>query len=178
VFAYLKRFAELPNVLHALADAGHATLVYAEGVGPNLRRRFESPSLRFADLPVDLNRVGREWVAAVLNGGHGVTAEMLLAGKPIVQIPLALEQRLTADATKRLGAGDAASARSVDAVGAALERVLADQGYAAAAACIARRYASFDPEKQRSAMVRRAEALLAPCVARDGERIAAVGASR
>jgi hypothetical protein len=160
VFAYLKAFRDLPNVLHALADAGHATLVYAEGVAPGLRRRFESQALRFADGPLDLSRVGRECDAAVLNGGHGVTAEMLLAGKPIVQVPLALEQRLTADATRWMGAGESASAGSVDALRAALDAVLSDGKYADAARRFADRYAAFDPRRQREAMLDRARELL------------------
>ena len=35
---------------------------------------------------------------AVLNGGHGVTSQMLLAGKPVLEIPLAMEQRLLTSA--------------------------------------------------------------------------------
>ena len=160
VYAYLKQFRDLPNVLHALSDAGHATLVYAEGAGPALKRRFESPRLRFADGPLDVPRVGRECDAAVLNGGHGVTAEMLLAGKPVLQIPLALEQRLTAEAVKRLGAGEVANAASTDEVRAAVDAVAGEVGYGNAAARFSERYSRFDPVRQREAILERAEQLL------------------
>jgi len=160
VYAYLKSSRDLPNVLHALADVGEATLVYAEGAGPGLRRRFESPALRFVDGPLDLARVGKECDAAVLNGGHGVTAQMLLAGKPLLQIPLVREQGLTAEAVKRLGAGETVSAASTDAVRAALNAVVTDPRYATAAGRFAKRYASFDPQRQRQAMLERAEELL------------------
>jgi hypothetical protein len=161
VFAYLKPFRDLPNVLHALADAGHATLVYAEGTAPAVRRRFESDRMRFANEPLDLAKVGRECDAAVLNGGHGVTAEMLLAGRPLLQIPLALEQRLTADSVERLGAGKSASAGSDEELRAALDAVLGDPRCAAGARRFADRYAAFDPARQREAMLARAEELLA-----------------
>ena len=39
-----------------------------------------------------------QYGADLLNGGHGVTAQMLLAGKPLLQIPLVREQGLTAEA--------------------------------------------------------------------------------
>jgi len=53
--------------------------------------------------------------AAVLHSGQGATAAVLLAGKPILQIPLVLEQRLTAEATVRLGAGEVVNDRASDA---------------------------------------------------------------
>ncbi|HZN65926.1 MAG TPA: hypothetical protein VFB66_11580 [Tepidisphaeraceae bacterium] len=124
VFAYLKKFANLPDVLDALADAGHPTIAYVEGASAALRRQHETDTLHFADGPLDLARVGQECDSAVLNAGHGVTAEMLLAGKPILQIPLALEQRLTADGVARMGAGLKVPAGQPDHVRPALEAVL------------------------------------------------------
>ena len=44
---------------------------------------------------------------AVLNGTHGSTVLTLLAGKPILQLPLVLEQDRTRRATVRLGRGRA-----------------------------------------------------------------------
>lgn len=119
---------------------------------------------------LDLARVGQECDAAVLNGGHGVTAEMLLAGKPIVQVPLALEPRLTADAVKRLGAGESAAERSIEAVRAALDAALGDASHAAAARAFAERYKAFDPAVQRRTMAARAERLLADAAATAGTR--------
>jgi glycosyltransferase involved in cell wall biosynthesis len=168
VFAYLKPFGDLPNVLAALGEAGRPTIVYAEGVAPAVRKRFASPTLAFAEGPLDLARVAGECDLAVLNGGHGATAEMLLAGRPLVQIPLALEQRLTADAVERLGAGARAGARDAAGVGAAVERVLGDPSYTRAAGRFAQRYGVFDPARQRSAIRERALGLLGPGARPDG----------
>ena len=160
VFAYLKKFANLPDVLDALADAGHPTIAYVEGATAALRRRHEPSMLHFAGGPLDLARVGEECDAAVLNGGHGVTAEMLLAGKPILQIPLALEQRLTADGVARMGAGLKVPAGQPDHVRPALEAVLNESRFTDAARQFADRYAAFDRRDQCDAMLGRAEALL------------------
>ena len=104
--------------------------------------------------------MGEDCDAAILNGGHGATAEMLLAGKPILQLPLALEQRLTADAVARLGAGLKVPAGQPESVRPALEALLTDSHFTAAARSFADRYAPFDPERQCDAMLSRAEALL------------------
>ena len=108
-------------------------------------------------------RTAAECDLALLNGEHGVTAEMLLAGKPIVQVPLNLEQEMTADSVARMGAGESAPARrGAPWHGAAkLDALLTQDRYAQAARRFADRYAAFDRDKQRGAMLDRAEELLA-----------------
>lgn len=158
-FVYLKRSPETAHVLAALRELALPTLAYVDDASRVLRRRLESPIVRVADAPLDVPRVVRECDLAILNGGHGVTAEVLLAGKPLLFVPLAHEQRMTADAVGRLGAGRSCSARSADEVRAALEALLTG-GCGAAAGRFADRYAAFDPRRQREAMCRRAQELL------------------
>ena len=150
VFAYLKRFEALGDLLAALRDSGCPTLVYldrpaADDLG------YESPTLRFARRRIDAAAAGRECDVAVHNAGHGLTAEMLLAGNPILEIPLNWEQRLNAQAVERLGAGAVASCRDPQAVRAGLDALLAGR-FDAAAWTFARRYAALDPARQRASM--------------------------
>ena len=182
VFAYLKMSPTMQELLEALAATGHSTLAFIDGGTPELCRRMEGPTLRVEDRPVDLRHAAAECDAAVLSGGHGTTAELLLAGKPVVQVPGALEQRLMAAATKRLGVGEVARPGPVHAVRVALEGVLDDRTYRDAAGRFTGRYASFDPQRQRRAMWDRAEQLLrrtrsvsrpVPPAERAGERVAA-----
>lgn len=49
-------------------------------------RKFEPPTLRFSRHALDLWRAAARCDLAVPNGGHGVTAQMLLAGKPLVVV--------------------------------------------------------------------------------------------
>jgi UDP:flavonoid glycosyltransferase YjiC (YdhE family) len=102
----------------------------------------------------------RECDLAVLNGGHGVTCEMLLAGKPVLAVPLVLEQQMTGDAVKRVGAGESAPPRRGEPWEWAGRAKLEEDCYATAARRFADRYAAFDPARQREAMFRRAEELL------------------
>lgn len=111
---------------------------------------------------MDLAWVARECDLEVVTGGHGATAEMLLAGKPTLQVPLALEQRLTADAARRLGAAEAPRGGKPGAVRAALRALLEEPAapHAVAARRFAARYAAFDPQRQRRNMLARARELL------------------
>jgi len=160
VFVYLKDADSVQAVLAASARTGYATVAYVDRASTELRRQFESSSVHLAAKPVDLRRAAAECDAAVLGGGHGATAEMLLAGKPLLQIPVAREQRMVAEAVKRLGAGEMTQGGSAERVRAALDAVLSDASYAQAARTFADRYAAFDPQRQRAAMLERAEELL------------------
>jgi hypothetical protein len=123
---------------------------------------MESPSLRVRSKRDELGRAAAECDAAVLHAGQGATAAVLLAGKPILQIPLVLDQRLTADATARLGAGEVVSDRAKDVAAAMqkLDAVLKDERYATAAHGFARKYATFDPAAQVQRMMARVEELI------------------
>ena len=162
IFAYLKRCAALEETLKALAGCRQPTVAYVDGVEATLRDRFESPTLHFVPHAVDLAWVARECDLAVVNGGHGATAEMLLAGRPMLQVPLALEQRLTANAARRIGAAEVPLIRKPGALRRALEALIETDGssHADAARQFASRYAAFDARRQRRNMLARARELL------------------
>jgi hypothetical protein len=163
VFAYLKASRALPHILHDLRESRCPTLAFVEGVSAGaLRHRFDCPSMSFEDRPVDLRLVAPQCDLAVLNGGHGVTAEMLLACKPILQVPLMLEQALTAEAVRRLGAGEVATLKQGRAWegGRLLDALLTEARYGRAARLFADRHSTFDSCCQGQAVLERALELL------------------
>jgi hypothetical protein len=174
VYAYLKRFPALSDLLAALRDRGNPTLVYADGITPATRARFECATLRFETERLDLARVGRECDLAILNANHGTTSTMLMAGKPILQLPLVLEQQLMAAAVRRIGAGEVAPVKegSAERIGQKLDLLLTDDRCGRAAAQFAARHADFNPRQQRRDMLRRCGELLAAAA----EPLATVGA--
>ena len=160
VFAYVKPFPALARLLQQLCDLRQPTIVHGDGIDADLRRRFTFQTMRFESEPVDLADVGRTCDLAVLNGNHGTTVSMLLAGKPTLQLPITLEQALFARAVERLGAAVMAPADRPQSAVAALMEMLAAEHYAEAARRFAARYAGYDPQRQVEAVVRRAEELL------------------
>ena len=159
-FAYLKATPSAGDVVRTLARLGCPTLAYLDGATPAMRQRLRTKTVHVADKRLDVARAAAECDVAVLNGGHGVVCEMLLAGKPILAVPLVLEQQMTGEALRRLGAGDSAPPRRGEpwewTGRAKLEAVLNDGRYAAGARRFAERYAAFDRAAQREAMLGRA----------------------
>ena len=83
---------------------------------------------------------------------------MLLAGKPVMEVPLAMEQRLLSSAVARLGAGLAASSRDEESIARKLETLLGGACDEAAGE-FAARYSAFEAGGQRRAMLGRVLAL-------------------
>ena len=163
VFAYLHAFRRLPRLLELLSQAACSTLVYTDVVDPDLQRRFESATLRFENRRLDLAAVGRECDLAILHGGHSTTASMLLAGKPILQVPLQAEQNLTSIAVVRLGAGLVVQPSEFEEVPSKLATILdleKHAQYAEAARRFAAQHADLDPQRQIHRIVERLESSL------------------
>jgi len=96
---------------------------------------------------------------AILNGTHGATAQILLAGKPSLHFPLFLEQGLLGENVARLGAGLVAAPDRED-FHARLDQLIRSPGYAAAARQFAQRYAFLDPFRQVQRVTARLAALV------------------
>jgi hypothetical protein len=164
VFVYLKATPSAGDVLNTLRRTGCPTLAYLDGATPAARQRLRSKTVKVSDHRLDVARAAGECDVAVFNGGHGVSAEMLLAGKPVLAVPLVPGQQMTGDALRRLGAGDSAPPRRGEpwewTGKSKLLAVLEDERYAEAARAFAGRYAAFDPAAQRRAMGERAAELL------------------
>ena len=162
IFAWLRRGPALLETLQALRESRQPTVAYVEGLDPAVRRGLRSPTLRLSSRPPDLSRAARECEVGVVSGGHGATAELLLAGRPLLQLPVTIGQRATADAAIRLGAATATRTRWRGGVRPALEGLIHGGGGERQAACaFAARYADFDPVRQRRNLLARARELLA-----------------
>ena len=160
VFAYLKPFPALPALLDYLRRARLPTIIY----GPTIERQFQernrAETLWFVAEPVELAAVGRQCDAAILNSTHGSTAAMLLAGAPLLLLPLYLEQQLLAERVVQLGAGLAANSNNGPEAVARLQTLLATDRHAHAAAAFAHKYATHDPQLQIARLTERIEQLL------------------
>jgi UDP:flavonoid glycosyltransferase YjiC (YdhE family) len=159
VFAYLKPFRALPALLEMLRRSGLAALVYLSGVDEPAARNLSAGNLRVVGEPVDLGRAAQLCALAILNASHGTTSSMLMAGIPILGIPLHLEQFLVAKRVATAGAGQIASQDAPDQISSALQRLLADPRFRQRAREIAARHASFDPASQVERIADRIETL-------------------
>jgi hypothetical protein len=161
VFAYLKPFRALEALLDCLVRRQTPAVIYGPTIDGQIQQRFQCDTLRFTSEPVELSAAGQQCDVAILNGTHGTTAAMLLAGKPTLHVPLYLEQQLSADNVVRMGAGLTAEANNAPRVVGQLETLLDNSDRCEpAAAAFASRYASFDGRGQVDRLAAQVEHLL------------------
>jgi UDP:flavonoid glycosyltransferase YjiC (YdhE family) len=153
IFAYLKPSPGLPELLEKLNDLGQPSIVFGTWVDGKAKRRFESSTLTLEHRTLDLKLVAEQCDLAILNATHGTTAELLLRGIPLLQLPIFVEQQLTARNTTAIGAGLAANRRNSVAVAARLDQMLATDRYRQAAGRFATKYAAADPAAAREEMI-------------------------
>jgi hypothetical protein len=160
IYAYLKPFPALPALVALLNKLRCPTIVYVDGVDTKFQQRFRSTTLHFENEPLDLHKVGTTCDLAILNGNHGTTVSMLLGGKPMLHVPIYLEQALTGEAVMRIGAGLAAPSTKPDRIEAALIALLYSEKYSESARCFSANYSGFRAERQIEKVAQRVEEIL------------------
>ncbi|WP_077038235.1 glycosyltransferase [Pelomonas sp. KK5] len=128
VFAYLK--ADHPDhaaLLKALAEAGCRTLCYLPEVAAGGPPPLKHPTLRYAGGPVSLGEVFADGCAlCVCHGGEATLAQALLAGVPLLLLPMHAEQFLISRRVEQAGCGINAAQRRRPQDWAALVREALD----------------------------------------------------
>jgi hypothetical protein len=157
IFAYLKRTKGLPETLRLLRELEQPTIVYGDWVTPPARRKFGSRTLCLETQPLDLESVSRTCHIAILNGTHGATATFLLAGKPLLQLPIFLEQKITSERTVQLAAGLAANRSKPGEVRSKLDQLLQSERFRRGAEAFAARYASRDARRDFRQLIQQIE---------------------
>lgn len=162
VFGYLYNyFAGLDPLLAALERAQARTLLLCRGAHPDLVRKYAGSSVRVLDEPMSVSRVLPQADLVVCHGSHQMTAQSLLAGKPLIMVPTQLEQFLITWRVVRSGAAlgidpsvpDADYLKAFDALGTGR--------YGSAARAFAQRYADHDADAALATMVQRVERAVA-----------------
>jgi UDP:flavonoid glycosyltransferase YjiC (YdhE family) len=160
IFAYLHRFPERSAILEQLCRVPSRLAVIANEFSPAESKTCSVPHVQLLPSLVDLGQAAAECDLAVLVSGHGTTAQFLMAGKPVLLLPLTVEQWLLAERVREIGAAHVViSKRSLD-FAPALQAMLSTNCHTLAAREFAHHYASFDPQKSLATVVERLERLL------------------
>lgn len=162
VFAYLKPFDTLPALLKTLQESGSPTLIYLGKGAEVTRRQFQdAPNLAFSERPVDLKLAVAKADLVVCHSGHGTISAALLAGKPLLLLPLNMEQRMLSARVIQAGAGLAAPALVPEGMRQKFQRLMAEPSFTEAARAFAERYASLEVETIPERFAALAERLIA-----------------
>jgi UDP:flavonoid glycosyltransferase YjiC (YdhE family) len=160
IFAYLKPTAgnwKVGPTLGLLSELPARTIAYVPDERLN---SHAAPSLRICTSPVDLDALAQDCQVAILNGTAGAGTQLLLAGVPLLLIPLFLEQVAFSRRVVAMGAGLMADPSRPEQIAARLLALLQDARFRDGARRFAARYVGFDPGQQQLKIVERIEGLL------------------
>jgi UDP:flavonoid glycosyltransferase YjiC (YdhE family) len=160
IYAYLSPFPGLPKILHTLQKTGCPAIIFGT-FDQQVQERFTAPHLRFETQRLDLQEVAAQCDLAILNGGQATTLAILLAGKPILQAPIFLEQAINAMSTVRIGAGLMAFPGGVDRTEEQIAELLNTPKFTDAARTFAAKYATFSADAEIAQAVVRLNELAA-----------------
>jgi UDP:flavonoid glycosyltransferase YjiC (YdhE family) len=163
VFAYLYDYYEqLPRLLDSLAAIEARTLMLCRGIPADLRLKHSGGSVMLSAEPMSASRLLPQCDFVICHGSHQMTAQALLAGKPVLLLPTQLEQFLTTRRVVRFGAGlGVAMGTQAADFAAAFAELSGKPAYTAKAAEFAARYQGHDRGAALATMVKRCEAALA-----------------
>lgn len=159
LLAYLRPAGRgFDEMLSALARLDAEVICVAPGLARNPCSRS---GMRVLARPVELKPILGRTQLAITNAGAGMTAQLLLAGVPLVLLPNVIEQSLTARRAEALGAAIVlADARSESSCVHALTVGLKEPEYCDRARAFAAKHAEFSPQQVTDCVARAALACL------------------
>lgn len=135
VFVYLKAGSPvLEHIIEVLKESDYSVVCFISGVSSAYATAQSTDSFRMLSSAVNVPYLLEAANLVISNAGAGLTAQALLAGVPLVTVPLWTEQRLNANRIFDLYAGEIIDYQySKSEVCAVIEKVLGNQVYLARA---------------------------------------------
>lgn len=165
VLAYLK--PEYPwgeQLLQALEAIGAVAVVAIPGANATATAARSRPRLQVIAQAVRLDRLLEQADLVICHAGEGTLAPTLLAGKPVLMLPMTAEQFILGQRVLALGAGRMiAGEQQCPDFAATLSGLTSQPDCRSAARAFAQRYAGHDSAGQYNAVIRRLEHLAGGC---------------
>jgi hypothetical protein len=153
VFVYLKMVPGLQAVLESIARTNTSILCFVPELAATVGCRLPAPRFYVVRQPQDIREVACQSDVAITNGGHGAACEFLLAGKPLLVLPMNLEQQVTGQRIADLNAGIMGSLRKAADVAEKLHRLVSTSEFSKAAQAFSHRYSRLREENSVTSIV-------------------------
>lgn len=140
ILVYLRPFKDLQVVLSALGRSQARVLLRVGDISAAKLKQFLRPGMVIVDQSVHMGQAAESCDAFVNYASHGVTAELLLAGKPGLLLPNNLERSLVARRAQQLGAVLVPPEKGEFNLSEALRRIIEDGALRKSAQRFAGRY--------------------------------------
>jgi spore coat polysaccharide biosynthesis predicted glycosyltransferase SpsG len=156
-----KILPQLDALIAALAAGPHCVCAFIPELEPARRDALRSRTRIVSEQPMRLAPLLADCDLFVSQGGN-VAVGTLMAGVPQLVLPMQYEQYITARRIEQIAAGLWLALEATPAqVATALQRVLHEPGFAAAARAFSRRYPAYSPAEQQRRIVARIEEIVA-----------------
>ncbi len=159
IFAYLRSFPAVEDLLRSLFKMEVPTLFLASGLDSRLQDAFSGPTLRFESRLLKLTPTAQQCDLAITNGNHGTTLRMLLQGKPCLMIPTFINELYFARKVEGMGLGRVALMQDGSSVTELLQEMLVNPQCAEKTKAFSERYADWNPKLYLTRAVERIEEL-------------------
>lgn len=162
IFAYLKpHYVHFEKLLASLGRLDASTLIFAPGTARQIQQRHQSPKLAFSDQPLLMSQVREHCDLALCHAG-GTVDVMLGAGKPLLLLPIQMEQTMTSMRVEHSGCGLAfAPDHNPANLDKLFKKLLGSDDFARRAQAYAEAHRAYSQENALDRLVRRCEDLLA-----------------
>lgn len=168
IFVYIKpQYKDYEKILINLkamsVDANLAdVLVFSPGISKKFIQDYQGEYLRFATDPIQLASILPSCDLAICHAGHGTMAACIMAGVPLLLLPMQLEQFLASSRLQQLGVAEIVhlEAKTPPDYHALINKLLANDSYQQKAKAFAAHYSKFDQANQFKAMANKINQLL------------------
>ncbi|MGH8672011.1 MAG: glycosyltransferase, partial [Burkholderiales bacterium] len=160
IFAYLKpSYPHFETLLGFLSTAPFRTLVYPGSASAVALAKYRTNQLAISAQPVDIVQAAGLCDVALCHAGHGTCAAMLLAGCPLLLLPMQVEQFLLARSLVNQGMALVIDHTQRENFSHKLEQVLEDPAFKTHARAFSAKYQSLSQHGIVQSIVTRCEAL-------------------
>lgn len=145
VLAYLHADSAMSQlIMQSLEAISAETIISCPGLQdfPEITDRY--PNIQLANQPIDLAHLLPDCDLIISHGGHGLAAQSLLAGIPMLTIPRVMEQWITSCNLRSIGAGEIMDKSfEPSKISSVIEQMLSTPEYKQSAQRFAKRYADY-----------------------------------
>jgi hypothetical protein len=161
-FVYLYGdYQHLDRLAVALCAQDMPSVLFARRLPRELKHRYAGSVVHFSDSPLSVSRMVPDADMVICHGSHQMTAQALLAGKPLLMLPTQLEQFLIMRRVVRYGAALGIAPETPEPDFRFALAVLAQNGsYRDQARQFALRYSSHDRSAALATMIARCESAI------------------
>jgi UDP:flavonoid glycosyltransferase YjiC (YdhE family) len=164
VFAYIKpHYKHFDALLAAMQQTEARFLIFAPGIAEASLRKYGGRNIAFSRDPLHMGEVIPQSALVVCHAG-GTTDVALRCGKPVLQLPMQMEQTMTSQRTAALGAalhlpldGNPGELRRL------FKRLLGEPAFGAAAMAFAEQHRDRENDQNVETLVALCEENLAAC---------------